>query len=141
MGFSQDSVMCKQPILVSLVFDSLSGERLCSLLRESNVWMVESVENKLALEVAAKLTDLTELPGEISCGPLDPEQGPTAWFSEVLSEIDMHHDGVLWTEWEKVNVHGLSLSEEVRSIAEGYGSVQISESGCGFAIINSDKDV
>ncbi len=99
--------------------------------------MVESTENSEALKAAAEKFDLSKLPGEVSCGPIDPEKGTLAWFSEVLEEIDMHHDGILWTEWEKVEVLGLPLSDEAKSIAEVYGSVRISDGENCFVIINS----
>ncbi|MDU9049722.1 MAG: hypothetical protein Q3M30_12815 [Candidatus Electrothrix sp. Rat3] len=54
-------------------------------------------------------------------------------------EIDMHHDGSLWTEWEKIDVLGLTLSGEIRAIAEAYGRVQSSGVDLGFEIVNSGK--
>jgi len=91
----------------------------------------------LALREAAKLVDLAELPGEISYGPVDHDNGTAVWFSDILVEIDMHHDGSLWTEWENISVLGLPLSEEIRTIAEAYGSVQNSGVEPGFEILNS----
>ena len=129
--------MGKQPTLVSIVLSPLTGDELCCLLRESSIWMVESAENTVALQEAAEKLDLSKLPGEVSSGPIDSEKGTLAWFSEVLEEIDMHHDGILWTEWEQVDVLGLPLSDEAKSIAEVYGSVHLSDRENCFAIINS----
>ena len=128
----------KEPELVTIVFGHLPAAQLCTLLRTSSVWMLESNQNSREVDAAAKAMDLSSLPGHISSVPRAPNQKIADWLRATLDEVDSHHDGYLWTQWRKIDVMGFDYRPDLEVVARDFGDVCPIEDGFGITCLEND---
>ena len=128
----------REPALVTIVFGYLPAARLCALLRNSSVWMLESDENSKEVIAASKAIDLETLSGSISYSRREANQDLADWLRGTLDEIDDHHDGYLWTQWSRIDVIGLEFTLALEEVARDFGGVLPNEGGFTITSVESD---